>query len=299
MRTVVALGGNALVSGGEGSVTEMREHLARAAPELATLAERGHDLVVTHGNGPQVGSLLREQESADTPSRPLDVLVAETQAQIGTLVVRALNDALDARAVSVVTHAVVNPDDEAFADPSKPVGPHLDADEATDANYPTREVETEAGTVHRRVVASPEPRELLESAQVARLVEDGTPVVCGGGGGVPVLHGESTEGVEAVVDKDYTAELLARETDAATLLMVTDVPYAYRNYNTPDEEPIREVSAETIREYLDAGEFEAGSMRPKIDACLRFLDAGGERAIITTIDDAAAAVNGDAGTRIS
>ncbi|MEE6210630.1 carbamate kinase [Salarchaeum sp. III] len=299
MRTVVALGGNALVSGGEGSVAEMRDHLARVAPELGTLAARGHDLVVTHGNGPQVGSLLAEQEAADTASRPLDVLVAETQAQIGTLVVRALNDELDARAVSVVTHAVVHPDDEAFADPSKPVGPYLDAETAAAADYPTREVETEHGTVHRRVVASPKPRELLESAQVAALVDDGTPVVCGGGGGVPVTRSESTEGVEAVVDKDYTAELLARGTDADTLLMVTDVPYAYRNYNTPDEEPLRDVGAEPMREYLDAGEFEAGSMRPKVDACLDFLDAGGERAIITTIDDAAAAVDGDAGTRMS
>jgi len=299
MRTVVALGGNALVSGGEGSVAEIRDHLARATPELGALADRGHDLVVTHGNGPQVGSLLEEQAAADTPERPLDVLVAETQAQIGTLVVRALDDELDARAVSMVTHAVVDPDDDAFDDPAKPVGPYLDAETAAAADYPTREVATEQGTVHRRVVASPKPRELLESEHVARLVDAGAPVVCGGGGGVPVSRGDSTEGVGAVVDKDYTTELLARETDADTLLMVTDVSHAYRNYNTPDEEPIRDVSAETMRDYLDAGEFEAGSMHPKVDACLDFLDAGGERAIITSIDDMAAAVDGDAGTRIS
>ncbi|GAA0649546.1 amino acid kinase family protein [Salarchaeum japonicum] len=302
MRTVVALGGNALVSGGEGGVAEMRDHLARVAPQLGTLAERGHDLVVTHGNGPQVGGLLREQAAADTAERPLDVLVAETQAQIGTLVVRALDAELDAQAVSVVTHAVVDSDDDAFSDPAKPVGPYLDADTARNADYSTREVETERGTVHRRVVPSPKPRGLLESEHVARLADAGTPVVCGGGGGVPVARddgNESLRGVEAVVDKDYTAELLARETDADTLLLVTDVPCAYRNYNTPDQEPIRDASVGRMRDLLDAGEFEAGSMRPKVDACLDFLDADGERAIITTIDDAAAAVEGDAGTRIS
>ncbi|QDX40248.1 carbamate kinase [Salarchaeum sp. JOR-1] len=300
MRTVVALGGNALVSGGEGGVAEMQERLDRVAPELGALAARGHDLLVTHGNGPQVGGLLREQAAAETPERPLDVLVAETQAQIGTLVVRALDAELDARAVSVVTHAVVDPDDDAFDDPAKPVGPYLDADAAVAADYPTREVETERGTVHRRVVPSPKPHALLESEHVARLTDAGTPVVCGGGGGVPVTRDDGrVNGVAAVVDKDYTAELLARETDADTLLMVTDVPCAYRNYNTPDQQPIRDASVEGMRDLLDAGEFEAGSMRPKVDACLDFLDAGGERAIITTIDGAAAAVDGDAGTRIS
>jgi len=297
MRTVVALGGNALVSDARGTVAEMRDRLDSTAPELAALEARGHDLLVTHGNGPQVGTLLDEQRQADTPDRPLDVLVAETQAQIGTLVTRALDAHLAANATTVVTHVEVDPDDPAFENPTKPVGPVLSRAEAEDAPFDTAPVGDGEG--YRRVVASPEPERVLETESIETLVDDGRPVVCAGGGGVPLVPDDDYTGVHAVVDKDHTSQRVGNAVGAETLVVATDVPYAYRDHGTPDQTPLEDVDAATIRDLLDGGEFGEGTMRPKIEACLDFLDAGGERAIITTPDALTAALDGETGTRIS
>jgi carbamate kinase len=299
MRTVVALGGNAIAGDGETAVASQRERIRETAESVARLTDRGHEVVLTHGNGPQVGALLLQQEEASAPERPLDVLVAETQAQIGSLLVGELHDRIDGRAVTVVTRVRVDPDDPAFDDPAKPVGPYYDEAEAAEKEFETGPVTTPAGDrAYRRLVPSPRPRAVLEAAQIRALVDRGATVVCGGGGGVPVAGDGETRGVAAVVDKDRTTSLVAAAVDADCVAMATDVEYAYRDFGTPDQRPIEETDAASMRAALDADEFADGSMRPKVEACLDFLDRGGRRAVITTPADVPAALDGDTGTRI-
>lgn len=300
MRTVVALGGNALAPGGEAAIAAQRERIEATADQLRKLHEAGHDLVVTHGNGPQVGALLRQQEASDAPERPLDVLVAETQAQLGYLLQQALDERVDAGVASVVTQVEVDPGDSAFGEPSKPVGPYLSAEQAGERDFETAEVTTREGeTAYRRVVPSPEPTRILEGERIKSLVADGEPVVCGGGGGVPVTVGDDgIEGVEAVVDKDHTTRLVAERVGADVLVMATDVPCVYADFGTPEQSRIADATAAEMRERLAAGEFSEGSMEPKVRACLDFLDAAGERAVVAGTEDVAAAVAGDAGTQI-
>ncbi|MGQ3330387.1 amino acid kinase family protein [Halorubrum sp. FL23] len=299
MRTVIALGGNAIASDGDVTVAQQRARIGALADAVGELAERGDELLFTHGNGPQVGQLLLQQSRADAPERPLDVLVAETQAQIGYLVADQLESAVDGRVTTVVTRVRVDPADPAFEDPTKPIGPYYTESEAAEQSFETGPVTKPTGeSAYRRLVPSPEPTAVLEIDEIRGLVADGVTVVCGGGGGVPVVGEGACEGVEAVVDKDHTTRLVASAVDADCLVMATHVEYAYRNFGTDDEEPIRETDAASLRRALEAGEFAAGSMRPKVAACLRFLDAGGDRAVITTPDSIAAAVDGDAGTQI-
>jgi carbamate kinase len=298
MRAVVALGGNAVVPDGDASFAEQRERIADTARRVAALAA-DEDVVVTHGNGPQVGTHLLERERTDTPDRPLDVLVAETQAQLGALVQRALDGHLDGHAVTVVTQAVVDPDDPAFDDPTKPVGPWYTEAEAAAREFETRPV-GDGDTPYRRVVASPEPTEVVETDEIAALVDRSRVVVCGGGGGVPVVREDGgLRGVAAVVDKDYTSRRIAVAVGAETLIFLTDVSHVYLGYGTDDQRPLDDVSATRLREACAAGEFPEGSMEPKVRACLRFLDAGGDRAIVTTPDRLSAALTGETGTRIS
>ena len=297
---VVALGGNTLLHGGEGGIDEQRRQIERAADDLVTLRDRGYDLAITHGNGPQVGDLLREQADAEHP-RPLDVLVAETQAQIGSLLGQALDSRLDGTPATVVTHAVVDPEDPAFDNPAKPVGPYYDADEAADCDFETAEVTRADGTTaYRRVVPSPAPTAVVERDRIATLLGDGRPVICGGGGGVPVVREDGgLRGVPAVIDKDHTARLLGQSLVADELLFLTDVDCAYLNFGEADQRPIGATTPAALREHLDAGEFGEGSMRPKVAAAARFVAEGGERAIITSPDRLADALDGDAGTRVT
>ncbi|GAA0263972.1 carbamate kinase [Halobacterium noricense] len=300
MRTVVALGGNALAPGGEATIAAQRERIEATADELRALHDEGHGLVLTHGNGPQVGALLRQQETSDAPERPLDVLVAETQAQIGYLLQQALHERVDASVASVVTQVAVDPEDPAFGDSSKPIGPYLSAEQAREREFETAEVTTPEGeTAYRRVVPSPEPTRVLEGERIESLGADGAPVVCGGGGGVPVAVADGDiEGVAAVVDKDHTTRLVAERVAADVLVMATDVPCVYTDFGTPEQSRIEDATATELREHLAGGEFGEGSMQPKVRACLRFLDAGGERAAVAETEDIAAAVAGDAGTQI-
>jgi len=300
MRTVIALGGNAIASGAHPTVADQRARIRETVGPIRELTQRGYDVVLTHGNGPQVGTLLLQQEQMDAPERPLDVLVAETQAQIGYLLAGELDDRLDTRVVTLLTRVHVDPDDPDFENPSKPVGPHYSETEAAAKPFETGPVRRPDGErAYRRLVPSPRPQEVLEADEIQALVERGATVVCGGGGGVPVVDtGGGTEGVEAVVDKDHTTSLLAREVDAETLVMATDVEYVYRDFGTAEQEPIEAVDAAAMGQALDRGEFSAGSMQPKVEACLDFLDAGGERAVVTSLDRIGAAVDGDAGTQI-
>lgn len=297
---VVALGGNALNGGDADSGESRRAVVEHTAEQLAGAVDSGYDIVCTHGNGPQVGDLLLQQESADeTAQFTLDVLVAQTQAQIGY----PLQSALEARlpesrsAVTLVTRTVVDPDDPAFEKPTKPVGPFYTEREAARQAFETREVGT-GERPYRRVVPSPEPRAIVERDTIARLCAAGTVPVCAGGGGVPVVESNGFRGVEAVVDKDRTAQLLASELGAETLVVLTDVDSAYLDYGESTQRPLGAVSAGELRDHLDAGEFGVGSMRPKVESCLRFVENGGQRAVIGAVDSLSDALTGEAGTQV-
>jgi carbamate kinase len=298
---VIALGGNTLLGEqGPGTAEEQLAVVERTARQIAGVVESGYDVLLTHGNGPQVGNRLLQQENTpDTPQFPLDVLVAETQAQIGYLLQRALDNELSGSTdfITVVTQVVVDDDDPAFENPTKPVGPFYTETEAAEKNFETRKV-SDGERSYRRVVPSPEPRAVVERGEIVQLVGNENLVICAGGGGVPVVRDEGLRGVEAVVDKDKTAQLLAAELDAGTLVILTDVEYAYLNYGEPEQRPLRDVTPRELRDYLEAGEFATGSMRPKVEACLRFVEGGGERAVITSPDQLREGLEGTAGTQV-
>ena len=307
-RIAVALGGNAMIRRGEpGSIAVQRHNLEVAARSLVDLAERsGAEIVLTHGNGPQVGFLAIQADmaAAVVPPPPLDVLGAESQGQIGYLLAQALRDAFIARGIRreiavVVTQTVVRADDPAFAAPTKPIGPVYT--EAVARSHAADQGWTIApdGNHWRRVVASPAPLWIVEAQAIRSLVETGALVVAGGGGGVPVveLPDGRYEGREAVVDKDLAAVVLARAVGADGLLLLTDVGGVIRGWGTPEAEMIRRLSVEEAFEGLDAGTWPAGSMGPKVRACADFVRGGGRFAAIGALDDAAAVVWGRAGTR--
>lgn len=307
-RIAVALGGNALIRRGQPGSTEVqRLNLETAARALVDLAERsGADIVLTHGNGPQVGFLAIEAEAAAdvVPVPPLDVLGAESQGQIGYLMSQALHAAFLERGITreiavIVSQVVVRTDDPAFAHPTKPVGPIYD--EATAHAHAAERGWTIApdGAHWRRVVPSPQPLRLVEASSVRSLVEAGVLVVASGGGGIPVaeLADGRYEGREAVIDKDLAAVVLARAVGAEGLILLTDVDAVYRGWGTPEAEAIRRLSVEEAFEGLAAKAWPSGSMGPKIRACAEFVRDGGRFAAIGRLEDAAALAWGRAGTR--
>jgi carbamate kinase len=307
-RVVVALGGNALLRrGAEGTYEEMLAAARSAAERVADVAALGWEVVVTHGNGPQVGRILLQQEAARdaVEPMPLDVCGAESQGQIGYLLQVTIGDVFFERGmerpvVTVLTLARVRRDDPAFADPTKFVGPFYGEDEA-------RELEASRGYTMRpdphggwrRVVPSPEPYSIVETPIVRGLVADGAIVIASGGGGVPVIEdGPRLVGKEGVVDKDLAAAILAREVEAPVLLILTDVPKVQRGFGTLMPEDLDRLTVAEARELLAAGEFGSGSMGPKVEASIRFLEAGGERAVIADLDGAVAALRGEGGTEL-
>ena len=293
----MALGGNALMRPGErGTAAEQLANLRRAVAALRPLlGEPG--LVLTHGNGPQVGNELLRQERAaeEAPPLPLWLAVAQTQAEIGALIASELRPALDGRAPAcVLTHVRVGPDDPAFDRPTKPIGPFYSAEEAVQLE---RErgwaMVSDANRGHRRVVPSPAPLEIVELDVIRRLVAANTVAIACGGGGIPVVRrGDRLVGVDAVIDKDRASALLARGLDAARLLILTEVPAVYRRFGQADQEEIRALSEAEAEELLP--ELPEGSMRPKVESALTF---GGET-LITNFEALADALAGSAGTRI-
>jgi carbamate kinase len=299
MRIVVALGGNALLQRGESPDSDIQEaHVASAVTALAPLL-RAHDVVLTHGNGPQVGVLAVESARDPALSRPypFDVLGAQTQGMIGYWLVQALSRAAPGRQVAcLVCRTLVNAGDPAFGNPAKFVGPVYD--EVTAKRLAAErgwEVRPD-GSAWRRVVPSPEPVRLVELETIRLLTARGVIVVCAGGGGVPVVaDGGGLRGVEAVIDKDLAAALLAQAVGADALLVLTDVPAVYEDYGTPRARPIRRATAAGLR----ARPFPAGSMGPKVEAACRFVAAAGGVAGIGTLADAEAVLAGTAGTLIT
>ena len=300
---VVALGGNAITREGEaGTYEEQEANARRMARAVARMLEGGHRVVVTHGNGPQVGSLAIQQEEGASlvPPQPLFALGAMTQGQIGHLLVLALSAMTDARVASVVTHVVVDPRDPAFGEPTKPIGPFFDHATARRlARGRGWEVREDSGRGYRRVVPSPEPNEILEAGVIRTLLRQGAVVIASGGGGIPVVRrGRRLVGVDAVIDKDLSAERLGTGIGADELLMLTGVDRVSLGFGTPGERPIREMTADEAESYLADGQFPAGSMGPKIAAAVRFVREGGESATITSPRRAGAALAGNHGTRI-
>lgn len=306
-RVVVALGGNAILQPGQvGTFEEQLFNVDGAMRRIAALVEDGWHVVLTHGNGPQVGNLLIQNAVAakTVAPMPMDVCGAMSQGQIGYMAAQTLANhlrkrRLDVPVVTLVTQVAVDPKDKAFARPSKPVGPFYSEAEARkmmlEDGLTMRE---DAGRGWRRVVPSPEPREIVELEAIRDLVEAGVLVVCSGGGGVPVVRSRGAlSGIDAVIDKDLAAALLARELGADALLVLTDVPKAYVHYGTPQQTALDTVTAGEMRAYAAEGHFKAGSMGPKVEACLRFVDAGGE-SVIASLTEVGPALAGRAGTHI-
>jgi carbamate kinase len=295
-RLVVALGGNALLRRGEPAEAETQRHnLAAAAAALARLAV-GNELVITHGNGPQVGLLALEADAYHAVKPyPLDVLGAESQGMIGYLIVQALRTEAEANVVALLTQVAVDADDPAFERPTKPIGPVYTAAEAQRVTEQHGWELMPDGPHYRRVVPSPEPLKIIELEAVETLLQAGSIVVCAGGGGIPVVRdGGRLRGIEAVIDKDLTAALLAQELEADRLLILTDVPYIERGWRTAEASPIRATTPAELREYG----FAAGSMAPKVEAGCRFVERTGNEAVVGSLLELATVAAGLAGTRI-
>lgn len=296
MRIVAALGGNALLHRGEPLEAEIqRANLRQAARAIADLA-RGNELVLTHGNGPQVGLLALEAEAyTEVKPYPLDVLGAESQGMIGYLIVQALRGETDASVVALLTEVAIDADDPAFARPTKPIGPVYTAAEARRVAAAHGWDIARDGRHYRRVVPSPDPREIVELDSIEALLEGGSIVVCAGGGGIPVVReGPRLRGVEAVIDKDLTAALLAEQLQADRLLILTDVPYIELDWQTASAMPIGQATPADLREHV----FAAGSMAPKVEAACRFAERTGGEAVIGALVDLAEVAAGRTGTRV-
>ncbi len=296
MKIVVALGGNALLRRGEPlSADVQRANVAVAADAIAALA-REHDIVVTHGNGPQIGLLaLQSETSSAAPPYPLDLLGAESEGMIGYLIEQALQNRLPSRqVVSLLTRVEVRGEDTAFHKPSKPIGPTYGEAEAITVAQQRGWTVAPDGAHWRRVVASPEPVRILELPAISLLQQSGAIVVCAGGGGIPVIRLSSgyLRGVEAVVDKDLTAALLAHGLGADALLLLTDVDAAYAGWGTPHARAIGKTGPQPLRKMS----FAPGSMGPKVEAACRFVESGGSLAAIGRMQDALALLNGRCGT---
>ena len=298
---LVALGGNALIRKGQrGTAAEQFENLRVPMRQVARLS-RDYRMLITHGNGPQVGNLLLQQECCkEVPPLPLEILGAQTQGQIGYMIESTLDSELmglgihtEQHLVSLLSYVVVDADDPAFREPCKPIGPVLSPEAAAAAPYPTRM--TPKG--HRRVVASPRPMTIVEKQEIRLLLEMEFIVVCCGGGGIPVIRdGRAFAGVDAVIDKDLASAVLASEVGVKAFVMATDTEGAFLDYGGPSERFLRTLDVEEAERHLREGQFPAGSMGPKVEAAVRFIRNGGSRAVICSIDRIEDAVAGLAGT---
>ncbi|MGI6553343.1 MAG: carbamate kinase [Bacillota bacterium] len=305
---VVALGGNAILQAKQkGTAEEQRSNIDYSAKQIVRLVEAGYRIVLTHGNGPQVGNILLQNAAAShqVPAMPLDICGAESQGLIGYMIQQSLMNQLHQlgikkNVVTVLTQVVVDRGDPAFFNPSKPVGPFYSKEEAEKNMREKGESWIEdSGRGWRKVVPSPKPQEIVELETIQTLVNNGIIVIAAGGGGIPVAReGGRLTGVEAVIDKDLASSLLARKLRADLLVIATDVPYVAINFGTAQQRDLKSLTISEARIYLEKGEFGRGSMAPKVEAAISFVDNGGE-ALITSLSELEKAVNGLAGTRIT
>jgi len=301
---LVALGGNALIKKGQtGTFEEQVSNLQVPIRQIARLS-RKYRILITHGNGPQVGNLLLQQESCkQVPRLPLEILVAQTQGQIGYMIESTLDSELmnmgvhtTQRLVSVIGYVVVNESDPAFQELSKPIGPVYSKEEAEALPYPTRK--TAKG--YRRVVASPKPVTIVEKREIRELIDNNFIVICCGGGGIPVVRdGRSFAGVSAVIDKDLASAKLAEEVGVDIFVIATDVAGVYLDYEKSKERFLDQLTSDQAVRYLRKGFFPAGSMGPKVEAAVEFVLSSNKRAVITSLESIEEAVQGKAGTQIT
>jgi len=311
-RIVIALGGNAIKQAHElGTAQEQMRNIRNSYQQVLQIIQAGYDVVLTHGNGPQVGNILIQQETgvSQVPDQPMDICGAMTQGQIGYMLQQALVNGLKAynlnfNVVTVITQVMVDRDDPDFRNPSKPVGPFYDQETGnrykSERGYQIKQVIPNGERPFRRVVPSPDPIRILEGKALKRLVDAGMIVIASGGGGIPVVlndHGEF-EGIEGVIDKDLAGEKLAEAVGADILLILTDVNKVRLGFGTPQEKDLDRMDVTQAKHYLEEGHFLSGSMAPKIEACIRFLEYGGEEAIITSLNKAWLSIQGQEGTHI-
>lgn len=307
---MVALGGNAILQPGQkGTFEEQSGNVQQAVAGLARMVLSGKwRLVITHGNGPQVGNILLQQDAAKAivPPLPMDVCGAESQGFIGYMIQQALHNVLvregrgDIPVTTVVTQVLVDRDDPAFKNPTKPVGPFYGKDEALRMKEERGwHVVEDAGRGWRRVVPSPDPKAIVEKEAIRALVEHGAIVIASGGGGIPVVKEDGAyRGVEAVIDKDLAGERLAQDVGAHVFLILTDVDRVRIHYKKPGEKALDRMTVEEARRYLAEGHFAKGSMEPKVRAAVRFVEGGGERAAIAALAQAVDALEARAGTQV-
>ena len=301
---LVAFGGNALIKKGqEGNHKEQFINLKMPMRQIAKLS-RKYKIVITHGNGPQVGNLLLQQESCDqVPKMPLEIIGAMTQGQIGYMLESSLDDALmeigvngEQQFVTLITYVVVDKKDPGFKNPTKPIGPAYTETEASQLPY--KIVKTKKG--FRRVVASPKPIAIVEWREIKKLIEMDFLVICCGGGGIPVIRQERKfRGVEAVIDKDLASSVLAQEIGADIFVIASDIEGAVINWGLPEQKVLRQTPLDEMRKYVSEGHFPPGSMGPKVEAIMQFYEATGNRGIICHLEEIEKAIAGQAGTEIT
>ncbi|UQS83000.1 carbamate kinase [Bombilactobacillus thymidiniphilus] len=307
-RIVVALGGNAILTK-DPTAKAQRQAVQKTAQALINFVKNGDELVVTHGNGPQVGNLLLQQlnsNSAQNPAMPLDTVGAMTQGSIGYWLQNALqeqlaNNAITKSVLTIVTQTIVASDDPAFEHLSKPIGPFYTKEQLTDIQnkYPNWTLVEDAGRGYRRVVASPKPQRIQEAAAIKQVVDAGMIPIVSGGGGIPVVvKGDQLIGQEAVIDKDFSAAKVAELVDADRLLILTSVSNVFRHYGTADQQALTQVKVKELQKYIAQKEFAAGSMLPKVQAALDFVQHSGKEAVIGSLADVTQIIAGRAGTII-
>jgi len=307
-KAVIALGGNALIKDGqEGNIHEQFENTRTIVKSIVKIIKEGWDIVITHGNGPQVGAILLQNDLARdiTPPMPLGICVAESEGLIGYMIQQCLSNALKSEkinkpVVTLITQVLVDITDPSFKNPSKPIGPYYDEEEVEEIKEEGYQVKKYSDG-WRIVVPSPDPKSIVEGDIINKMLDDDIIVIASGGGGMPVIEKEGwgLDGLEAVIDKDLASERLAEAIDAELLLILTDVDKVYINYGTNNQKALNKVTLNELKKYYQQGHFPPGEMGPKILAVIRFLEAGGKKAIISDVENGWEALNGKTGTHIT
>jgi len=306
---VVAFGGNALLkSNQKGTISEQEANIYETCSHLIDLIKAGYDIVIGHGNGPQVGNVLLQHEAGEKtfgiPKLPIDVCVAETQGSIGYMIEQQLRNVLykedmERDIITIITQVLVDKNDQAFKNPTKPIGPYYSKEESLQLAKDKGDVfaEDPRGRGYRKVVASPRPVRINNRKTIEKIARDGQIVVTVGGGGIPVhyVDGKRLEGIDAVIDKDLASSLLASQIRADEFYILTDVAKVYIHYNTPQQKELNRITVKEAKQFLQEGHFSEGSMAPKVRAAIEFIENGGKRCIITQASDLG---KSDCGTRI-
>ena len=306
-RAVIALGGNALIKKGQdGTIYEQFANTRKSSKSIVRMIKEGWEVVITHGNAPQVGAILLQNQAAKdiTPAMPLGICVAESEGLIGYMIQQCLSNALkkehiEKPVIALITQVIVDENDPSFSDPTKPIGLYYEEEEAfqklKEGCHMTRQPRG-----WRMVVPSPDPKRIVEGDIIRKMMDDGIVVIASGGGGMPVVEkeGQSLDGLEAVIDKDLAAERLAEAVEAEVLLILTDVEKVYLYYNTSKQKALDTISLKELKKYYEEGHFPPGSMGPKILAAIRFLEFGGKKVIISNIEKGWDALKGETGTLI-